>query len=181
MKRVVSHHNADATMNASTLRIDGNVGDDTRVRACVRRVASFKRAMATALLGLSFALLGIVPANATVNVGGPHSTFTWSTCTIQVGDRALVPAYAQADVQASCSTRHTIRSYVYLYRWNGSAWVRVESSNVLTWSNAFRSDNWSSYYVGGGRAYWQTVAYVSLDGSKYYQLAGPVAAFTPAG
>jgi hypothetical protein len=39
---------------------------------------------------------------------------------------------------------------------------------VLTWNNAYGADDWTTAYACGGGAYWQTVGYVSLDGSPWY-------------
>jgi hypothetical protein len=108
------------------------------------------------------------PASATVAPTPIAHSYTWSTCTITVGDKSNPSSYAQGDVQVSCTTRHNIEVHATLWRWNGQTWKQVEDSPVLPWNNAYGADDWTAAYACGGPAYWQTVGYVSLDGSPWY-------------
>jgi hypothetical protein len=108
------------------------------------------------------------PASATVAPTPIAHSYPWSSCTVTVGDKSNPSSYAQGDVQVGCTTRHNIEVHATLWRWNGQTWALVENSPVLTWNNAYGADDWTTAYACGGGAYWQTVGYVSLDGSPWY-------------
>jgi hypothetical protein len=123
----------------------------------------------TGLAGVATAVgLLAAPAGATVAPTPIAHSYSWSNCTVTVGDKSNPNRYAQADTQVTCSSRHNIDVQALLYRWNGRSWVLVETSPVLPWNNAYRADDWTAAYACGGGAYFLTVGYVSLDGSSWY-------------
>jgi hypothetical protein len=135
---------------------------------CRRAPAWLVRSLIAVAGAATAAGLLAAPASATVAPTPIAHSYTWSTCTVTVGDKSNPSSYAQGDVQVSCTTRHNIEVHATLWRWNGQTWKQVEDSPVLPWNNAYRADDWTAAYPCGGPAYWQTVGYVSLDGSPWY-------------
>ena len=71
------------------------------------------------------------PAGAAVNKTPGQSSYGVayiSNCTVYVGDRALVPAYAEGDTEVDCSSSHTVE---ILHRTVQMEWIRMGRGRVL--------------------------------------------------
>lgn len=141
-----------------------------RVAPAWRRAPAWLVRTLIAIAGAATAAgLLAAPASATVAPTPIAHSYPFSNCTVTVGDKSNPNGYAQGDVQVSrCATRHNIEVHATLWRWNGQTWQLVENSPVLPWNNAYGADDWTTAYPCGGGAYWQTVGYVSIDGSAWY-------------
>jgi hypothetical protein len=158
--------------------------DRTRGRLS-RRLRRLVIGLAAVALGAGAALGPFASAaNADVNLQySTWSTWTFGNCRIYTGDQASPQLYAVGDTTVQCSSYHNIAVYTELVR-NG---VLVDTSvNPYSYSP-------NTYYVhdvptapyrgalGCGRATWQTVSWVSIDGSAWYSgQPSPASGWEPA-
>ena len=145
------------------------------------------------MLRLTAAIVGVaataglmaLPAGAAVNTTPGRSTYGTaylSNCTVYVGDKAVVPAYAEGDTQVVCSTYHTIAIYTQLERapMAGGTWQVVESSAGISSAYTWNAENWTYAYTVPVTAQWRTLSWVSLDGGAWHSYYGPTGVYTPA-
>jgi hypothetical protein len=147
-----------------------------------RRLRRLVIGLATVALGAGAALGPFASAaNAEVNGQFPTwSTWTFRDCRIWTGDQASPQLYAVGDTTVQCSSYHNIAVYTKLVR-NG---VLVATSfNPYSYFP-------NTYYVPDvptapnrvcGWATWQTVSWVSIDGSAWYSgQPSPASGWAPA-
>ena len=123
-----------------------------------------------AAIGVGAALAGATmlvagPASAAVNPIGAD-TQTWGDCTVTTGNVRQTDASAVGGMDVSCTyAPGTITAKVDLYRFDGSQWVLVRTSDWYTIDGSSGLSVWTGAYCGGGLAYWKEIGTVWVDGS----------------
>jgi hypothetical protein len=123
-------------------------------------------ALAAAACALALSLAAASAAQAQVNSGGPHYDFPWGDCSVNLGNVAWPGGAAVGGADVTCAHYHDfISAHVYLYRWNGTRWVDVRGGDGTNYDNYRLSVRTAPPYCGGGKAYWDDVVSVNVDGS----------------
>jgi hypothetical protein len=97
-------------------------------RRLLRPVLALAASACTLALGLGVASA----AQAQVNPAGPHHVWAWGDCSVTLGNVKTSNGAAVGGADITCGHyRGHITASVYLYRYNGSSWVRVGSGGGL--------------------------------------------------
>ncbi len=134
------------------------------------RLSRRLRLVVTGVAIATAGLLGLTAgtANASVNTTfGPHYTFPYGDCNVTVGNVAQQDFAAVGGTDILCGHyRGYIIANVYLYRWNGYSWGSPVASSGWQRNNNSRSLSVQTWppYRGCGKAYWDDVVVVNVDG-----------------
>jgi hypothetical protein len=116
----------------------------------------------------SLAIAAVADAQL-VNNAGPHVTYSWGDCTVNLGNMKTATGAARGAVDVVCGHYHTyINAKVDLLRWNGSQWIDMTTSGWRTLDNAYALSTATNQQVcGGGTAYWNDIATVNVGGAQH--------------
>jgi hypothetical protein len=132
-----------------------------------RRLPRPVLALAASACTLALGLGAASAAQAQVNPAGPHHVWAWGDCSVTLGNVKTSNGAAVGGADITCGHyRGSITAYVYLYRYNGSSWVRVGSGGGTDYNN-YRLSAWTAPPVcGNWTSYWDDMVTVNVDGSQ---------------